>query len=858
MRLLTAIACSLIFFVLAVPTAIVAAHDEPKPAVASAPAKQPVDYNREILPILARQCYQCHGPDEKARKARLRLDVREVAIKRGAIVPGDPEKSEAVSRICSVDPETQMPPPSSKKPALTPEQIAIFKRWISEGAKFSDHWSFTAVNRPTVPAIQKSPTELRNPIDNFILDRLKTEGVAPSLEADRITLIRRLYLDLTGLPPSAEEVHAFVEDKSATAYEKLVDKLLASPHYGERMAIWWLDLVRYADSIGYHSDNPMNVYPYRDYVIKAFNENKPFDQFTIDQLAGDLLPNPTTEQKVATAYNRLLQTTEEGGAQAKEYEAKYSADRVRNYGQVWLGGTLMCAECHNHKFDPYTQADFYSVAAFFADVQETAVGKREPGLLAPSTPEQMTTLKRLTRNAAIAQAKLDAAANVMATDPDTFADAEKWPPPAALKGQPKSIIPVEVKAILAKKPDQRAPADLTRLTAFVRDNAPDLKPDRDALASATKARTDYENALPHVLVTISGNPRPVRILARGNWLDETGPIATPRTPSFLPPLPALASGAKQYNRLDLAKWTVSPENPLTARVVVNRLWKLFYGYGIARSLEESGTQGQLPTHPELLDWLASEFQSKWDIKHMVKLMVTSTTYRQSSVETPALRERDPLNKLFARQSRYRLDAEFVRDTALSVSGLLNPAIGGPSVKPFQPAGYWAALNFPEREWQKDTGEKVYRRGMYTHWQRSFPHPAMIAFDAPSREECTCERSKSNIPQQALVLLNDPEFVEAARAFAQKTISSGGSTDNAKLNWAFENATGRKPKAEETTVLMELLSKHQKQFAAKPDEVKKLLSVGDMATPKGMSPAELAAWMSVCRVILNLHETITRQ
>ncbi|HEV3387001.1 MAG TPA: PSD1 and planctomycete cytochrome C domain-containing protein [Gemmata sp.] len=854
MRASIAIACLLPVWIFAVPVAIRATPDEPT----STPTLSSVDYNREILPILARQCYQCHGPDEKTRKANLRLDVRDEAIKAGAFVPGNPDKSEVIARIGSADAELRMPPVSSKKPALTPKQIAIFRRWISEGAKFSEHWSFTPLGRPVVPAIPNSPTELRNPIDNFILARLKIEGVAPSPEADRVTLIRRLYFDLTGLPPLPEEVRAFVEEKSTGAYEKVVDKLLASPHYGERMAIWWLDLVRYADSMGYHGDNPMNVYPYRDYVITVFNENKPFDQFTIEQLAGDLLPKTTTKQKIATAYNRLILTTEEGGAQAREYEAKYSADRVRNFGQVWLGGTLMCAECHDHKFDPYTQADFYSMAAFFADIQEAAVGAREPGLSLPGTPEQVERVNRLTRNFIFAQAKLEAAAHLIVTDAYALAEVEKWPLPAPASGELAAEFPTDVRAILATRSDLRTPAYLTRLTEFVRDTAPDLQPDRDALAAATKAKDDFENSLPRVLVTNSGPARTVRILARGNWLDESGPVVSPKTPAFLPPLPALAAGASRYTRLDLARWTVSPENPLTARVAVNRLWKLFYGYGLARSLEESGTQGQLPTHPELLDWLASEFQSKWDVKQMVKLMVTSATYRQSSVETPAVRERDPMNKLLARQSRYRLDAEFVRDTALSISGLLNPAIGGPSVKPFQPAGYWAVLSFPEREWEKDTGEKVYRRGMYTHWQRTFPHPAMIAFDAPSREECTCERPKSNVPQQALVLLNDPEFVEAARAFAQKTLSAGGVSDMTKLNWAFERATARKPKKEEIAVLNELLDKHRKLFIAKPDDAKKLLAVGDLSGPKDLAPAELAAWISVCRVILNLHETITRQ
>lgn len=820
-------------------------------------AAPPVDFNTDVRPLLASQCYQCHGPDEKTRKARLRLDQRDAAIEAGAIVPGKPDDSELIRRICTDDPTQQMPPPAAKKPSFTQEQTAMLKRWIAEGAKYSEHWSFAKLTRPEVPTVPNPAFSIRNPIDAFILYRLKQAGIDPSPEADRYVLIRRLSFDLTGLPPTPEQVRLFVEDKSPDAYEKVVDRLLASPHFGERMAVWWLDLVRYADSIGYHSDNPMNVSPYRDYVIASFNRNKPFDQFTIEQLAGDLLPNPTTEQRVASAYNRLLQTTEEGGAQAKEYEAKYAADRVRNYGQVWLGGTIMCAECHNHKFDPYTQKDFYSIAAFFADIQEAAVGRREEGMPVPATPAQETALKRNARNRAIAQAKLDAAARVFAADPDAFADIEKWPNPTPGKGTTVTV-PPDVKAILAKKPEQRTPAEVNRLTTFARDTAPDLKADRDALAVATKTKTDFEKSLPHVLVTTSGPPRTVRILPRGNWLDESGPVVTPDTPSFLPPLPPRTDPKARPTRLDLARWTVSPHNPLTARVAVNRLWKLFYGHGMARSLEESGTQGQLPTHPELLDWLAAEFREKWDIKHLVRLMVTSSTYRQSSAESPILRERDPMNRLFARQSRWRLDAEFIRDTSLAISGLLNPAIGGPSVKPYQPPGYWAALNFPPREWQKDTGEKVYRRGMYTHWQRSFPHPAMIAFDAPSREECTCERPRSNIPQQALTLLNDPEFVEAARVFAQLTIQKGGTDDNARVKWAFERATGRLPRPEESQVLLSLVQKHRKDFAADPQNAKKLLAVGDAPLPTNLAIEELAAWTSVCRVILNLHETITRQ
>ena len=897
MRSSATLACALLLATLVRPTAGFGEQPPTAPGAQPAAAESPVDFARDVRPILSSQCFACHGPDEKVRKAKLRLDVREDAIKSGALVPGKPDASEVFTRICTTDPEQRMPPAKSKKPPLTEAQIKTLRKWIADGAKYSEHWSFVPVNRPDVP---KAKAQSANPIDAFIRTRLEKEGVAPAKEADRVTLIRRLSFDLTGLPPQPEDVRAFVNDKDPKAYENLVEKLLASPHYGERMAVWWLDLVRFADSAGYHSDNPINVSPYRDYVIRSFNTNKRFDQFTVEQLAGDLLPNATMEQKVASAYNRLLQTTEEGGAQAKEYEAKYAADRVRNYGQVWLGGTLMCAECHNHKFDPYTQADFYAMAAFFADIQEPAIGNRGPGVPVPSSSEQEAELKRLTSAVPAAQAKLDAAAKKFAGGAKAFEDVEKWPNPKPDKKGATVIVPNDVKAILAKAVDKRTAAENGLLVAFARDNAPDLKSERDALAAATKARADFENALPHVLISISGSPRTVRILPRGNWLDETGPVMKPNAPGFLPPLPPLAGGAGRYTRLDLAKWTVSAENPLVARATANRLWRLFFGYGIARSLEETGIQGEQPTHPELLDWLASEFSnpsptpppkgeglksiegsalpptsgssppsflgkgvgglgsSSWDVKHLVRLMVTSSTYRQSSVETPAVRERDPMNKLFARQTRQRLDAEFIRDTALSVSGLLNSQIGGPSVKPYQPAGYWAALNFPVREWQKDAGDKVYRRGMYTHWQRTFPHPAMVAFDAPSREECTCDRPKSNIPQQALVLLNDPEFVEAAKAFAAKALKDGGATDDAKVAWAFERATGRVAKPEETQVLLSVLNKHRKQFADKPDDAKKLLAIGDMPVPKDTKPEELSAWVSVCRVILNLHETITRE
>ncbi|MBX9624324.1 MAG: DUF1553 domain-containing protein [Gemmataceae bacterium] len=419
----------------------------------------------------------------------------------------------------------------------------------------------------------------------------------------------------------------------------------------------------------------------------------------------------------------------------------------------------------------------------------------------------------------------------------------------------RAALPEAVRKALAVPADKRTTAETEAIAAHYRTVALLLQPARDEVVRLEAERKKLLDAAPHVLVTSAGTPRTVRVLKRGNWQDESGPVVTPATPGFLPPLGK--TDGPRPTRLDLARWTVTPENPLTARVMANRLWKLAFGRGIARSLEESGTQGELPTHPELLDWLAAEFVTDWDIKRALKLIVTSAAYRQSSAEPPALREKDPRNDRFARQARFRLDAEFVRDNALAVSGLLNRTVGGPSVKPYQPPGYWSALNFPTREWQKDAGGAVYRRGMYTHWQRSFPHPAMVAFDAPSREECTCDRPRSNVPQQALTLLNDPEFVEAAKAFAAKVLAEGGADDAARVGWAFRRATGRDPKPAEAEVLLGLLAKHRKEYAADPEAAKKLLAVGDMSPPKDVPAAELAAWASVCRVVLNLHETITR-
>lgn len=1004
------------------------------------PAK--VEYNRDIRPILSENCFTCHGFDKNKREADLRLDTKEGLFAKsdnGApVAPGKPAESQILSRVTSKDPDEVMPPPATHK-KLSPRDVAMLTKWIEQGAEWQGHWAYIKPTRPPVPAADE-PGFVHNPVDRFILAKLADSKLKHVEEADRVTLIRRLSFDLTGLPPAQADVDAFVKDQSADAYEKIVDRLLASPAFGERMAMYWLDLVRYADTIGFHSDNPMNVSPYRDYVIQSFNSNKPFDLFTIEQLAGDLLPSPSVEQKVATAYNRLLQTTEEGGAQAKEYEQKYLADRVRTYSTVWLGSTIGCAQCHDHKYDPFTMKDFYSLGAFFADVQEAPIGRREAGMPVPmgAEAEEMIKLddaladarKRLdapTPELAAAQAEWErsqgaevgqipwktiawtkvtaangttlkagedgiirASGSVPAKETYTLTgstdlaritgirlevmDDAAFPAKgpglsengnfvlteikvsansstllsngrkekakavklakasadhsqkdfsiaAAIDGKadtgwavlpeigkareaifepvepigtpggtdlaitlefqsiyPKhqigkfrlsattSAAPAGVKSLPANlrktlqiAADKRTDAQKTELATYYRSIAPALQSIRAEIAAIESKKAELTKTVRTCLVTNSAKPRTVRILPRGNWLDDSGPTVGPAVPQMLATAAVTADGKPAApTRLDLARWTVSPENPVTSRVFVNRLWKLYFGQGLSKGLDDLGFQGEWPTHPELLDWLAIEFvESKWDVKHMVKLLVTSGAYRQSSKPTPELKEKDPYNRLYARQSRFRLDAEVVRDNALATSGLLVQQRGGKSVFPYQPAGYWFALNFPAREWKNDAGAGLYRRGLYTHWQRSFPHPSLLAFDAPSREESVCERSRSNIPQQALALLNDPTYVEAALVFAERVIKEGGATTEGRIRWAFTQAVNRPPTPEEASVLEAVHRKHAKAYSADAESAAKVLKVGEKPAAKDVNPVELAAWTSVSRVIFNLSEMITR-
>jgi cytochrome c553 len=780
---------------------------------ASSPKK--ISYNRDIRPLLANSCYTCHGPERSQRKAGLRLDDRNSAV-REAIVPGRSAESPLFQRVSSSDPDEQMPPKGSKRPRLPPAAVAIIRQWIDEGARYEPHWAYVRPMK-SPPPVAKNAAWANNSIDHFIAAAHEEQGLKPSPDADPRTLARRLRFDLTGLPPSPAEVDAFAADHSPAAYEKLVDRLLASPHFGERMAMYWLDVARYGDSCGYHSDNERTVWLYRDYVVQAFNGNKPFDQFTKEQLAGDLLPGSTDEQKIASGYNRMLQTTEEGGAQAKEYTAKYAADRVRNMGVAWLASTTGCAQCHDHKFDPITQKDFYSLAAFFADVREVATGRQEQTPMPAA--EQAARLRQL--------------------DAEIAAIQKELPPPL-----PRAV-PAQAGESRRNGSDPKAkPAPAEK-----------SNPAQSRLVGLKRQKDELLQSIPTTLITVAVPPREVRLLRRGNWQDDSGPVMTPAVPDFLGKLEVKG---RRPTRLDLAQWLVSRENPLTARVLVNRLWKLLFGQGIVRMLDDFGTQGAMPTHPELLDWLSVELMdSGWNVKHVMKLMVMSRTYQQTSMPSRELAERDPGNQWLARQGRFRLDAEMVRDNALAISGLLVLKLGGPTVKPYQPAGYWSFLNFPVRDWASDHGDNQYRRGLYTFWQRTFLHPSLLAFDASTREECTVERTRSNTPLQALVLLDDPTYVEASRVFAARIVREGGRSEAERIAFAFRQVLQRSPAPTEVALLQKLYEQHLNQYQADEAAARALLVVGDAKPPEGIAPAELAAWTSVARVMVNLHETITR-
>ena len=769
-------------------------------AMAQAPAEPKLDFARDIRPILAQHCAACHGFDAKTRKAGLRLDLRESALAKKAIVPGDAKASKLIARIESTDDDERMPPAETRKP-LNEKQKRLLRTWIEQGAVYSQHWAFTPPQRVTPPLVKNSRW-VRNEIDAFILARLEREGLQPSEQADQATLLRRVTLDLTGLPPSIAEVDAFLADSSPDAYEKVVDRLLASPGYAERMALAWLDAARYADTNGFNNDEDRTQWPWRDWVISAFARNLPHDRFIVEQLAGDMLPSPTLSQKIATAFHRNQVHNTEGGIIPEEYRVEYVADRVHTTATVFLGLSMQCARCHDHKYDPIGQGEYYQFFAFFNSVSDKPASyanfvAAEPFIKLPS-PEHQKRIETLEKS----RLELEQQIKQAASDPKTL---------AKLKTE---------------------------------------------LAEVTKQKTAVEKSVPALMVMQEmPKPRDTFVLKRGQY-DQPGEKVAPGIPGVLPQLPANAPS----NRLGLAQWLVNPDNPLSARVAVNRWWQMIFGTGLVKTVEDFGATGELPSHPELLDFLAVELiRGEWDVKRMIRRIVTSATYRQSSRMTREERERDPGNRLLARGPRGRLSAETIRDNALAISGLLRERVGGPSVKPYQPAGLWEDVTVERRgKYVAEKGDNLYRRSLYTFWKRTCPPPSLMSFDAPNREVCIARRAVTNTPLQALILFNDPTYVEAARSLAQRTMLEGGKTPQSRLAFVFRSAVARPPSAEEERILLDIRQDALARFRAGKDAAQKLLAVGDSPRDPSLDAIELAAWTVVVITILNLDEVITRR
>jgi hypothetical protein len=984
----------------------------------AANATRRVDFNRDVRPILSENCFHCHGADANKRKAKLRLDEREVALSKGAINPGKPELSELVSRIFTTNQDDVMPPPDSNR-ALTPQQRDTLREWIKQGASYDTHWAFKAPTRPALPAIKKAKWP-RNAIDSFILSRLEAEKLSPTTEAPPETQLRRVSFDLTGLPPKPDQLANW--HRARDPYAAAVDELLASPHFGERMAVDWMDVARYADTHGFNNDSARSMWRWRDWVIEAFNKNLPYDQFITEQLAGDLLPKATFEQRLATGFNRNHVINSEGGIIDEEYRVEYVADRVKTTSLAWMGLTMECARCHDHKFDPVSQRDYYRLYAFFNNVDEFGedgrVANASPLMLTP-TAAQRAKMKELRAAMQIAERdmnKVDVAHRKFTVIPLTtnlllsFAVSDGTISNRAggkavqLKGALTldTNAPVQPAFLLDGKSsfvtDGLPKFDSGKgwaLNAWVRGTGPilstmnfDAPESSQSYGAGVEVRVTEQRAVEvrlsrrwpaysanvvtreqlasnewqHVLVacdgsgkangvrifvdgieafldvihddfgaagitgrvrigmsddkgkphfagalagvTLMGKPfkadqlaadvrtnlwqasdaflkargellalerdapttmvmnelpqaRPTHVLFRGAY-DQPRDRVEPGVPEFLLPFPSDAT----RNRLGLAKWLTDPRNPLTARVVVNRFWQSFFGTGLVKSVEDLGFQSDFPSHPELLDWLAMEFmESGWDVKHLVKLIVTSATYRQDSRSTPQLNERDPENRLLARGPRQRLTAEMLRDQALALSGLLKDEIGGPPVYPYQPTnlykGIIVAAEYPGTIYTDAKGDALYRRSLYTFWKRTVPHPTLATFDAPDREVCVARRLKTNTPLQALALMNDTIQLEASRKFAERVMLEGGKSPSDRVKFAFQLATARAPKSSELKPLLALLERRLAAYRADEASAKQLLTIGASKANDSLAPAELAAYANVASLILNLDEAITR-
>lgn len=1009
-----------------------------------------VEFGRQIRPLLAEKCFACHGLDEDARETDLRLDTREglfAETESGtiAVVAGNASKSEIYRRIITDDEDERMPPVDANKD-LEPEEIELVRLWIDQGAAWQQHWSLIPPEKQVVPR-SKFPWA-RNEIDHFVRKRLESVGLTPASEADKPTLIRRVTFDLTGLPPTPDEVDDFLADDSDSAYEKVVDRLLRSSHYGEHMARYWLDAARYGDTHGLHLDNFRQMWPYRDWVINAFNSNMRFDQFSVEQLAGDLLPNPTLAQKIATGFNRCNVTTSEGGVIPEEYYVHYTNDRVSTMSTVWMGVSMGCVTCHDHKFDPYQMKDFYQLFAFFNSLDGPVMdgNKKDTAPVAKvASPDQRVELSRLTRrislltqlmaaplrevdqdqkdwearlraqlanqtrwkilvpqtfkssggaahvnlddhsilvsgenpaketyeittitnldgllairleglthdslggnagrsengNVVLSEFELEIApigkpenwqtikltqgwadheqadgafqiANSIDGDPDTgwatdghrrredrtaifmaenrfgFAGGTRLRirlrhesvygqhqfgrirlAATTEDGIPQmdaSFAPAEIVKLLGIDREERSESQRNQIRDFYRNNVtPDetLAKAKKELDSLREKKEELDADIPTTLIwKEKSEPKPAFILLRGAY-DKKGEQVTRNTPAALPPLNTVPDGVIP-NRLHLARWLFTPEHPLTSRVTVNRLWQQLFGVGIVKTSEDFGSQGEPPSHPQLLDWLAVDFRENgWNVKRLLKKIVMSATYRQSSKRTESSVVKDLDNRLFSRGPRFRLDAEVIRDTALATSGLLVREIGGPSVKPYQPPGIWYSVGYTDSNtanFKRDSGDALFRRSLYTFWKRTAPPPALVTLDAPSRENCTVRRSRTNTPLAALALLNDEQFVEASRKLAERTMTEGGQGDGQRASYAFRIVTARLPTDGELKVLLDIYRSSLKKYRSDYQASEQLLQVGESDRNRELDSAELAAWSIVANLLLNLDETVTK-
>ena len=806
-----------------------------------ADAARPVDYSRDVRPILSGRCFQCHGPDEKARKADLRLDIREGATKElpsggPALVPGKPDESELIERLTTDDPTRVMPPPKSGGKPLMPNQVATLRRWIAQDAPYTQHWAYRRPVRPELPAVS-DPLWPLNPIDRFSLARLDREGLRPTPPADRPTLLRRASLDLTGLPPTPDDLRQFLADDRPDAFEHAVDGLLARPQYGERWATMWLDLARYADSQGSTTDLPRTIWRWRDGLVRDLNDNLPYDRLTMELLAGDLLPAATPSQVVASGFHRHTSNNGEGGVVAEEYRHAAVVDRVNTTMQAWLGTTIGCAQCHSHKYDPFSQKEYYQLFAIFNQTEDN------------NTDAPTLETARLGMEAEFAALSASLAEARMGLDAETGrvdAGRESWE-----KDVDRAKLPPDVAAIVAIPAGQRNEAQLKTLAAHHRATSPEWSAANQAVAGL-QARLDQAGTTTPIMK--DGPPRPTHVAIRGEYLSKGDPV-DPGVPAALNPAPA---GGK-LDRLGLARWIVDPENPLTARVAVNRLWQEVFGVGLVETSEEFGNQGAPPSHPELLDWLATEYvRLGWDTKGFLRLLVTSATYRQGSQADDALNQRDPANRLLARGPRVRLSAEAVRDQALAVSGLLSARLYGPPVHPPQPTSGLVAAFGGSTDWEPSRGDDAHRRALYTHWQRNLPSPSMVTFDAPERIVCNVRRIRTNTPLQALVTLNDPVYIEAAQALGRRLVAEGGPSTQSRVEYGVRLGLGRHASAPEADRLWSLFRAARSELSSDPARATALATKPIGPLPPGLEAVDAAAWTVVGNVLLNLDEFLTKR